>query len=367
MHRILIILKGQHGYNTDYLKMANYLAENNVKVDILCPDYGLKKIEAHRNINISYIATKRSKIKNHIYFNFVIAKHILKSRKNYNWILVGGAIEFCGIIPFLFKFITPKTLWIMDIRTCSVWENERKRKLYDLFLLCSSMCFDHITIISDLVAKRLKINKYTLLPLGADQIINVSQKHLDAEKINFLYVGSFENRNIDQVIKAYDIFCSRIGEGIQTRFDIVGFSSRNTTEQKILEAINNAKNKHRIIYHGRKSHDEIKGLFQEAAIGFSYIPITEYYDVQPPTKTFEYISNGIICIGTNTKANSQIINEENGILINEDIDSIVEGINQVVENVATYNSVKISKTVEDYTWAKIEKEFYIFLKKINLK
>ena len=37
----------------------------------------------------------------------------------------------------------------------------------------------------------------------------------------------------------------------------------------------------------------------------------------------------MICIGTNTKANTQIITEENGILVNEDIDSVVKGIQKL--------------------------------------
>lgn len=361
MMKILITPKGQYGYNTDYFKMANYLAEQNLQVDILCFDQGFTKIDTHENVNVIYINNKKSKLTNYINYNTQIVKYVLKRRNEYNWIVVSGTIEYCGAIPLMLRKLTPRTLWIMDIRTCAVFNDERKRRLYDSSMLWSAKFFNHTTIISDLVAKRLKITNYTLLPLGADCIVDITKKKLQKEKINFLYVGTFEGRNIDNVIKAFDIFSSKVNNKIQTKLDIVGFSYKNSTQEIVLAAMKDAKNNDKIIYHGRKAHDEIKELFQEATVGISYVPITEYYDVQPPTKTFEYILNGLICIGTNTKANAQIINNKNGVLTNDDIDSVVRGMEKVLVDIYKFNILEISSTVEDYTWIRIEERFYNFL------
>ena len=70
----------------------------------------------------------------------------------------------------------------------------------------------------------------------------------------------------------------------------------------------------------------------------------------------------MICIGTNTKANTQIITEENGILVNEDIDSVVKGIQKIVHDLSKYSPISVSKTVEEYEWDKIEERFYKYLK-----
>ncbi|EJS60872.1 hypothetical protein CN505_08960 [Bacillus cereus] len=366
MRKILIVPKSQYGYNTDYFKMINYLAEQNVEVDVLCLDQGFQKISSPQNVKVNYIKQKGKGL-NYINYNFEIIKSIIKGRKNYNWIIISGTIEYCGNIPLLLKKLTQKTVWIMDIRTCSVLENEKKRTRYDKVMKWSAKFFNHVTIISGLVAERLKIDSYTLLPLGANKIVDVTQKKLRKEKINFLYVGTFENRNIENIIKAYDIFHSKVRGSIKTRFDIVGFSNTNKTQQSILKAIESVKNPTGIIFHGRKQHDEIIHLFEEASVGFSYVPITDYYDVQPPTKTYEYIINGIMCIGTNTKANAQIINENNGILVNDDIDSLVNAMEDISKEIFKYNTSNISKTVQDYEWDKIESRFYKFLNEINLK
>ncbi|GAB6640505.1 glycosyltransferase [Bacillus cereus] len=367
MKKILLIPKSQYGYNTDYYKMASYLSKQNIQVDILCFDNNLPKIEPPKNVNVIYVKRKKNKIFNYVQYSIEAIKYILKRRKKYSWILISGTIEYCGKIPMLLKRLTPQTKWIMDIRTCAVFTSEKKRDFYDNAMKWSVKFFDHITIISDLLANRLKINKYTLLPLGAERMVNIEEKKFEKNKIKFLYVGTFENRNIENLIKAYDEFCSKDSTDIQTSLDIVGFAHTRIHQERVEEAIKNANFKDRIIYHGRKNHDEIIGLFSEATIGFSYIPITDYYDVQPPTKTYEYIINGMICIGTNTKANTQIITEENGILVNEDIDSVVKGIQKIVHDLSKYSPISVSKTVEEYEWDKIEERFYKYLKKINEK
>ncbi|QWG87109.1 glycosyltransferase [Bacillus mycoides] len=367
MKKLLLVPKSQYGYNTDYLKMVDYLAKQNIKIDIYCFDNGSPKIDTPNNVDLIYVSRSKNKFINYIKYNFGLIKYIMKKRKEYNWIIMSGTIEYCGHIPMLMKKITPVTKWIMDIRTCAVFASEKKRHFYDNAMKWSAKFFDHVTVISDLLAKKLQIPKYTLLPLGADCIIDINQKGFDKGEIRFLYVGTFENRNFENVIKAYDIFCSRVGNSMQTRFDIVGFAYTEAYQQKVISAINDAENKEKIQYHGRKNHDEIIDLFKEASVGFSYVPITDYYDVQPPTKTYEYIINGIVCIGTNTKANAEIINDRNGILINEDINSIVEGIEKVSKEIFKYDALQLSKTVENHEWDKIEFQFHEFLKEIDFK
>ncbi|MDY8163762.1 glycosyltransferase [Bacillus thuringiensis] len=367
MKKMLLIPKGQYGYNTDYLKMVNYLSKHNVHVDILCFDNNRLRVNLPENVNVKYINISKNRIINYIKYNIEIIKFILKNRKEYNWIIVSGTIEYCGYIPLLLRKFTSKANWIMDIRTGAVFSSEKKRHFYDNAMKWSTKFFDHITVISDLLAKKLQISKYTLLPLGADRIVDIREKKVNTEKIKFLYVGTFENRNLENVIKAYDIFCTKNDNQIQTSLDVVGSAYTEKYQQRVMEAIENVKNKGNIQYHGRKNHDEIINLFKEAAVGFSYVPITDYYDVQPPTKTYEYIINGIVCIGTNTKANAEIINDRNGILINEDINSIIEGIEKVSKEICKYDILQLSQTVENYEWDKIEYRFHEFLKEIDIK
>ena len=67
--------------------------------------------------------------------------------------------------------------------------------------------------------------------------------------------------------------------------------------------------------HGRIDYYKLKPFFDKCNVGVSYIPIRDYYQYQPPTKTFEYGLSGLVTIATETKSNQEVINNCNGILI----------------------------------------------------
>ena len=365
--KLLIVPRCQYGYNTDYFQMTQRLSQKNIDIEMICFDQGHRKLEAPKNVNITYVERKESRAGNFIRYISAVMKTILTNRKDINWVIVSGTIEFCGILPFLLKAVSPKIRWILDIRTCSVSPDKRKRQATDFLTLLSSHFFHKTTIISGLVAERLKIKKYKVLPLGSDCYVDLDEKKLDGKKADFLYVGNFDERRVEDLVIAFDIVNEKLGNKIDMNFDIVGFSDREEPMKKVLHAIENSSYVDKITFHGRKSHDEIKTLFQNATIGFSYVPITGFFDVQPPTKTFEYIMNGIICIATDTKANAEIITGKNGVLIKDNVPSIVEGIEKVLNNIAGYNSKELSRTVSANKWANITGEFYTFLKRIDVK
>lgn len=364
MNKILIAPKSQYGYNTDYYQMANRLAEKGIGVEVVCFDQGYEKVVPPGNLSIKYVHRTANKAGNYSRHMFEITKSFWRNRKNLNWIVVSSMIELCGILPFFFKIFTPRSAWIMDIRTCSVVDSARKRGMDDFLTLQSARFFDHTTIISELVAKRLKIKDFEVLPLGAECYIELKKKQFDPANIKFLYVGTFDGRRIGDLVRAFDIVCGKLGQDVNLQFDIVGYADNEAETVKVVNEISKSRCKDRIIYHGRKSHAEIHELFQTATIGFSYVPITDFYDIQPPTKTYEYIMNGIICMGTKTKANAAIINKSNGIVTADDVDSLVRGMEYVLDHLTDYDSVQISETVRGSQWEIINHEFYSFLKRL---
>lgn len=59
----------------------------------------------------------------------------------------------------------------------------------------------------------------------------------------------------------------------------------------------------------------IEGCLKEKALKWEwlhdlYVPITDYYEYQPPTKTFEYVLSGLLCLATATSSNKEVITEE---------------------------------------------------------
>ena len=97
----------------------------------------------------------------------------------------------------------------------------------------------------------------------------------------------------------------------------------------------------------------IKRFFDISNIGISFIPVTSYFNFQPPTKTFEYIMSGLFCIGTDTYANKEIIIFSNGIISKDNSKSFANAIIEAYNNRGNMNSDIIKNSLEEYSWASI--------------
>ena len=58
-------------------------------------------------------------------------------------------------------------------------------------------------------------------------------------------------------------------------------------------------------------------------------------------------------IATNTFENRQIVNEKNGVLIQDITEDFCRGLEHIYNQRKTYNSSNIRKSVEQYTWNNI--------------
>lgn len=202
----------------------------------------------------------------------------------------------------------------------------------------------HITVISESLAKLLKLKKSTILPLGADMI---SETIKNFSLMKLIYVGTITNRNIHDTIKGFKQF--QLENDVQLSYDIFGCGIESD-EKKIIEAIGSSKN---IYFHGYKHHSEIQKYFDECTIGVSYVPITSYFDVQPPTKTYEYILSGLICIATKTFENSKLITPQNGVLCEDNSESFLKALEVIWANKKMYDSEVIRASLKDHTWKNI--------------
>jgi len=89
------------------------------------------------------------------------------------------------------------------------------------------------------------------------------------------------------------------------------------------------------------------------------VPQTPYYDVQPPTKIFEYALSGLITIATNTAENRRFITDMNGVICEDNADSFCDAMEKVYANLDEYNDRKIRESLKEYNWEKIVKNILI--------
>lgn len=343
--KLLFVYQGQFGYSTDSYKYCQYLKEE-FDITYICFDENKEKI-SEDGVKVFYILDASLGLQGDI--NFIRHCRQYINRNKFDLIFIG----YFRLAPLL-KIFFPFNKLILDIRSGTINDNVRKRKRTDTLRLIVSLFFQNITIISECLRKRLKIKakKCHILPLGADEL-SIADKSFESMKL--LYVGVLDYRNICETISGLSHFMKKLGKvEFKITYDIFGYGT--TDEESLIKKIILENNLGSIVkFHGRKTHEELKPYFDSCNIGISYIPLKDYYQCQPPTKTFEYIMSGLLCIATSTYENKKLITEDNGILCIDNSESFSDALMNVYINRNKFDSKKIRKTLLDYKWETIVK------------
>ncbi len=337
--KILIVTHNQFGYHIDYLKYATYLTK---KYDIafFCWDYNLEKHTVD-DVDIVYVP----RCGNILYRNYKFIIEIIKViRRNNFGLIFMNYFNGCSLVRIL--LLGSKKLFHLDIRTGSVREKKWKRTIENTFIKYETLFFSSKSVISEGLKRSLGLPKNTVIvPLGAN-LIPVKIKEFS--HFNLLYVGTFYNRNIHQTIEGISKFLKK-NTRIQVCFNIIGNGDK-ITESIIKRAIEEYKLEKVVILKGYVTHNKLVSFLQEAHVGISYIPITEYFQYQPATKTYEYLLAGLPVLATKTHENQRIINLSNGVIINDDSDSFAAGLEKLITNYNQFDSRVIQNSAKEFEW-----------------
>lgn len=347
MKKILIISAyEQFGYHTDTYNYCIYL-KNKFDITFMCLDRNLPKVHLE-GIDVKYIKKSNSKI-------------IRLMRRIYHTIsyLMFNSVDLVFIMNYsgcrLLKKIFKNKKMILDIRTTEINKDSTTRYKSNKKIIENIKEFDYITVISEGVREYLNIpkEKSYILPLGGKTLITngLEENIFENKKLSLIYVGTFVERRIEDTIIAFNKISDKY-KGKNLEYNLIGFFENKEEEEKIIRLINN-NNYNNINFIGRVKNEELGKYFMKSNIGISYIPITEYFDNQPPTKTYEYLFNGLFTIATDTKENRKIINKTNGILIDDTSDSFYNALDAIYCSVNNISRNEIIKSVECYSWEKI--------------
>lgn len=330
----------QFGYSAGHYYYCKYL-RNKYNITYLCFDRGLPmmNLEGVEVIYIPFIASKFNRtlgfIKSSIYINKQIKPEVLH------------------IVYFNFAFILAilcnSKKSILDIRTGDLSKNTFIRSAKNTFIRLQSIFFKKIIVLSESLRSRLKlsIEKTLVLPLGSECYDQSKKKY---DQLNLLYVGTLDNREIEKTIEGVSIFKENNYENpTKITYDIIGFGSTNSIE-KILNTIKTKNLTNVVKFHGRKNYNELPEYFHKNNIGVSFVPITDFYNVQPPTKTYEYIINGLYTIATSTNENKNIINNSNGILCFDTPIDFAKSLNTCLSKRNEINSDTVRDSLKEYQW-----------------
>ena len=291
MKKLLIIDQAQFGYIIDLYYYCKFL-KSNFDISFICWDYGIEKLESY-NVKMHYISRKGNIVKRNIRFIIAVIRAI--SNNYYNIHL----IEYFRGCSILKMFLTKKK-FVLDIRTGSVNHNNIKRFIYNRIIKLESLFFENVSIISDSLRKKIDIpkEKSFILPQGSAII---SKKIKNFNNIDLIYVGTLDNRNIEQTIFGLKLFINEI-KSLDKKISYQIIGTGHEKEIKILKKVIAELQMEAVVkLVGYVRYTELKRYFDNANIGVSYIPMTKYYDCQPATKTFDYLLSGMPVIASSTK------------------------------------------------------------------
>ncbi len=336
---LLIIDKHQFGYLTDVYEWCKYLRKN-YKVTVLSADVGEEKIDLSE-IKVDLVNFKVPKPIRIFTFLWKAFWYI----SSFKGIIIIEYFQGCSILKRLF----PKKKMLLDIRTLSVSPDTKHRNRYNNQLIKDCKYFEQISAISEGVIRQIGLKNIHLLPLGANCIS--SAKKIYSDGLRLLYVGTFQWRNIEQTLYGIKLFVEKYPY-ISISYDLVGTGEIGQVENLKLLAQELDIDEF-VTFHGAVPYTKLTPFFDKANIGISYIPITSYYDHQPPTKTFEYILSGLFCVATETSENVKLITAANGILIKDTPESFMAGLEIYLKQMNSIEECKIRDSLSYGTWESI--------------
>jgi len=339
--KLVIIDQRQFGYHTGNYHYCKYL-KNDFKVVYICWNQNYQKINMP-DVRVIYVNRKR----NMIFRSLLFLRHAINELDNDPAVVF---IKYFKTVSLTLRLLRPTHIFVLDIRTGSVHKNQIIRKLHDTRLKLEARFFKNVTVISESLAEKLSIShKAHILPLGADVI---SSKNKTFKELNLLYVGTLHNRNIEITIHGFKKFYDEFKNQITITYTIIG-SGPNNEEVGLRDIVAKFGISEAVKMTGQIPHNQLASFFDNSNIGISYVPLTDYYDVQPVTKTFEYLLSGMPVIATNTSENRKVINQENGILVGETPENFYSGLKEIYRKREMFDSEKIRESSRDYTWENI--------------
>ena len=338
--KIFFVNQKQFGYHINFVQYCKHL-KHDFDIIYLCWDYGKNRI-TEEGIDIRYVSRQGNVLQRNT--RFVNAAFTLIKGQSYHCIFV-NYFRGCSVIPFFYK----RKYWIhLNIVTGSVSSKRLSRNLNNLLLHFESRFFESVSVISKGLQKLLKINGHVyILPLGANPIIINRQL---AYKVSLLYIGAL-GRRIDDTVTGLGQFLRRHPDA-DIHYVIIGEGWGNEMEE-IRNKITEYGLEKYVELKGYIPHHELQQYYEKANAGVCYIPVIPMYEYQPATKTYEYLMAGIPVIATNTFENRNIINEQNGMIINDNPESFAHSLELLYDKVDAFDETLIRASVAENNWVTV--------------
>ncbi len=337
---ILLVTREQFGYHVDPYVYAKELTRH-FAVTYYCWDYGRPRLETPG------VAVRYSSRTGNLYArNFRFIRELRELTPRFTVTLL---FYFAGASLLLPGTGNLKKNIICDVRTGSVLGSKWRRMLYNSLLKAEVRAFQNRSFISEGLGRSLGFAQFNVLPLGASTTDCPARSY---DRLHLIYVGTFETRNLEESIAGLGIFHHRHGGNPVGKYTIIG-SGTDAEVGKLKKAIVRYGLENVVDLTGYIQRDNVGSYLSQANVGVSYVPMTDYYNFQPVTKTYEYFLAGLPVIATATHEHRLIIEPHNGVLIESNADSFAEGLDRIYRRRGEYSADEIRKRASDFSYAHI--------------
>jgi glycosyltransferase involved in cell wall biosynthesis len=342
--KILIITPYSFGYSSLPYNWCRYLTEH-YDMTCLCLEDILKREPLTvKGVKVTYVHAGSGRLSRYASF---LLESFRTVRKGFDLCIV-SYFPGCALIKLLNP---PRRKFILNIQSGAIGTPKIKRIFDNRLLRLEASFFRNKFVLSESLRRKLYLSSTAhVIPIGASTI---SDKARNFNRLDLLYVGTLQNRNIDKTIKGFAQFHVQYKDKIGISYTVIGNGYRN--EEDELKKLVREKGLDGVVtIAGYVARNKLEPFFDEANVGVSFIPMTDYYDVQPPTKTFEYLLSGMPVLATNTSENRCLIDNTNGVLIEDTPDGFYQGLKELYARRHSFNSEKIRARAQDlHTWEHI--------------
>lgn len=241
-----------------------------------------------------------------------------------------------------------------------------KKKITLLIFKLISNRVDSLLTVSPKALERLKSyfpntkdNMYIPLLVNEEELIASDKIKLlqEQEPIKFLYVGTHDySRRLDVVL---DGIILALLQGVNATFTFIGGNQQDIENLRTTSNLKRFEENGKIVFKDKFPRDQLLIKIREYDVGFSIIPKNEIYAESSPTKLVEYMSNGLMVIGSNgIDLQEKFIKEsKGGILVDFTKNDVAEAIRWICNNREKINPMK--KNALEYAKLELLYENYV--------
>jgi glycosyltransferase involved in cell wall biosynthesis len=264
-----------------------------------------------------------------------------------------------GVLPWLSRLNRP--VWLYDCQTSAI--KPPLLTLQNLLIRFESWSYDTVTVLSEGIRNIVfgtSAKVEAIIPLGADfdhfrpregQPELRMRYGISDDAPVLTYCGTLDrNRCLDRMVSAFAQVAALFPKPTLL---VIGEGSALEDLKQQARALDLTD---RIVFTGFVPYSEIPAHLSITTIALAYIVMTPCFEHQPPTKTIEYLAQGLPVIATDTNGNRVFIRDSfNGLLCSDSADALGGAITELLANPARRARLAANarESVRAFDWSNI--------------